>query len=266
MPALLSIENLSSGYGRNEVLHGVSLEIGEGEIVTLLGANGAGKTTLLDTVTGLVQPRGGAIMFASQPISALATAAIVRRGVALVPERRQLFGAMSVEENLLLGAYSRSERGRATLRADLDEQYELFPRLRERRRQLAQSLSGGEQQMTAIARALMARPKLLLMDEPSLGLAPLMLEQIIKCIVELRRRGTTILLVEQNARVALGIADRGYVMETGRVVLSGAAATLLQDPVVQDAYLGGQGSSSRAMEERIRVRARRYAADVKIHD
>lgn len=265
MPVLLTIENLMSGYGQNQVLHGVSLDVGEGEIVTLLGANGAGKTTLLDTITGLVQPRGGAIVFAGRPIATLSTAAIVRRGIAQVPERRQLFGVMSVEENLLLGAYGRAGRDSASMRADLEAQYELFPRLRERRRQMARSLSGGEQQMAAIARALMARPRLLLLDEPSLGLAPLMVDQIIKCIVELRRRGGTILLVEQNARVALGIADRGYVMETGRIALSGAAGSLLEDPVVQDAYLGGQGSSSRAMEERIRARASLYAAEVELN-
>jgi len=258
MAALLEIENVTAGYGRNQVLHGVSLTVAEGEIVTLLGANGAGKTTLLDTVMGLVRARAGAIAFAGEPISALATAAIVRRGIALAPERRQLFGAMSVEENLLLGAYGRAQRGAESPRADLDAQYRRFPRLRERRRQLAQSLSGGEQQMAAIARALMARPRLLLLDEPSLGLAPLMVEQIFQCIEELRRGGGTILLVEQNARAALGIADRAYVLETGRITLSGNAAALLENPAVQDAYLGGQGSSSRAMEERIRARAALY--------
>jgi branched-chain amino acid transport system ATP-binding protein len=258
MGALLDIKDLAAGYGRNQVLHGVSLEVAEGEIVTLLGANGAGKTTLLDTVMGLVGARAGDILFAGETIAALATAAIVRLGIALVPERRQLFGAMSVEENLLLGAYGHAERTATSLRADLDAQYELFPRLRERRRQTARSMSGGEQQMAAIARALMARPRLLLLDEPSLGLAPLMVEQIVKCILELRQRGGTILLVEQNARIALGIADRGYVIETGRITLSGEASVLLANPAVQDAYLGGQNSSSRAMEERIRARATLY--------
>jgi branched-chain amino acid transport system ATP-binding protein len=166
---------------------------------------------------------------------------------------------MTVEENLLLGGYGRSERGAAAMRADLAAQYELFPRLRERRRQLAHSLSGGEQQMAAIARALMARPKLLLLDEPSLGLAPLMVDQIVQCIIDLRSHGGTILLIEQNARAALGIADRGYVLETGKITASGKASDLLANSAVQDAYLGGQGAESRAMEERIRARAVLYA-------
>jgi len=262
MPALLDIRNLATGYGRNQVLHGVSLQVDEAEIVALLGANGAGKTTLLDTVVGLVRARAGEILFAGEAITTLATAAIVRRGIVLVPERRQLFGMMSVEENLLLGAYGRAGRDAASVRADLEAQYELFPRLRERRRQLARSLSGGEQQMAAIARALMARPRLLLLDEPSLGLAPLMVEQILTCILELRRRGGTILLIEQNARAALGIADRAHVIETGRIALAGKASELLENPAVQDAYLGGQGSSARAMEERIRARAQLYESGI----
>jgi len=260
---LLDIANVSAGYGRIEVLHGVSLNVRAGEIVALLGANGAGKTTLLSTAMGLLPARTGAISFAETPIQRLDTAAIVRLGLALVPERRELFGAMNVEENLLLGAYGVAGGGPASRRADLEAQYELFPRLKERRRQLAHSLSGGEQQMAAIARALMARPRLLLLDEPSLGLAPLIIEQIVQCIVDMRDRGGTILLVEQNARAALGIADRGYVIENGRIALSGTASELLADPAVQDAYLGGQGSTARAMEERIRARAAYYAATAK---
>jgi len=256
MADLIDIADLSAGYGRIEVLHRVSLTVREGEIVALLGANGAGKTTLLSTVMGLVKARAGSIAFDGAAIASLDTAEIVRRGIAAVPERRQLFGGMTVEENLLLGAYGRADRN--GVRNDLAAQYQLFPRLRERRHQLAHSLSGGEQQMVAIARALMARPKLLLLDEPSLGLAPLMVEQIVQCILDLRARGGTILLVEQNARAALGIADRGYVLETGRITVSGKASDLLDDSSVQDAYLGGRGASSRAMEERIRALADSY--------
>ncbi|HVO15334.1 MAG TPA: ABC transporter ATP-binding protein [Alphaproteobacteria bacterium] len=261
MAALLHLEGVSSGYGRTAVLHEISLEVAAGEIVALIGANGAGKSTLLNTVTGLIPTRGGSTLFDAAPIDGLDTERIVRLGVTQVPERRQLFGTMTVEENLLMGAYARADRpGKARLAADLEEQYEQFPRLKERRRQLAQSMSGGEQQMAAIARALMSRPRLLLLDEPSLGLAPLIVRQIMEQIVTLRRRGCTILLVEQNARVALEIADRGYVLETGRITLAGPASDLLDDPAVQDAYLGGQGAGSRAMEERIRARAETYRA------
>ena len=258
MAAMLEVSDVLSGYGRTEVLHGVSLEIGEHEIVTVLGANGAGKSTLLSTIMGVAPARSGAIRFLGEPIEKADTAGIVRRGLCAVPERRQLFGEMTVEENLLLGAYGRAERTAGTVRDDLEAQYGLFPRLRERRRQMARSLSGGEQQMAAIARAFMARPKLLLLDEPSLGLAPRMVEQIVQCIIDYRARGGTVLLVEQNARAALSVADRGYVLATGRITMVGRARQLLENPAVQDAYLGGQGTGARAMEERIRARAEVY--------
>jgi branched-chain amino acid transport system ATP-binding protein len=262
MAALLEIADLRAGYGRTEALHGVSLEVHEGEIVALLGANGAGKSTTLNTVMGRLPARSGRIDFDGHPIAALPTREIVRLGLALVPERRQLFGPMTVEENLLVGAYARADRpSKAVLAADLAAQFALFPRLQERRRQLAQSLSGGEQQMAAIARGLMARPRLLLLDEPSLGLAPLIAAQIMEQIADLRRRGCTILPVEQNARVALGIADRAYVLETGSIALSGPAAELLENSAIQEAYLGGQGADAERMERRIRARAAKYAAD-----
>jgi branched-chain amino acid transport system ATP-binding protein len=253
MTALLDINGLISGYGRIKVLHGISLRVSEGEIVAILGANGAGKSTLLNTIMGQIPARDGTVDFDGSRLDRLDTQAIVRRGLALVPERRQLFGAMSVEENLLLGAYSRVDRD--GVRADIATQFALFPRLKERRRQLARSLSGGEQQMAAISRALMARPRMLLLDEPSLGLAPQMIATIVNTLLELRRGGGTLLLVEQNARAALSLADRAYIMETGRIVLEGKAAELLNNPAVQDAYLGGQGTRERAMEERIRARA-----------
>jgi branched-chain amino acid transport system ATP-binding protein len=253
MTTLLDINGLISGYGRIKVLQGISLRVNQGEIVAILGANGAGKSTLLNTIMGQIPARDGIVSFDGSRIDRLDTQAIVRRGLVLVPERRQLFGAMSVEENLLLGAYSRVDRD--GVRADIAQQFALFPRLRDRRRQLARSLSGGEQQMAAISRALMARPRMLLLDEPSLGLAPQMIATIVNTLLELRGGGGTLLLVEQNARAALSLADRAYIMETGRIVLEGTAAELLDNPAVQDAYLGGQGTRERAMEERIRARA-----------
>jgi branched-chain amino acid transport system ATP-binding protein len=253
MTTLLDINGLISGYGRIKVLQGISLRVNQGEIVAILGANGAGKSTLLNTIMGQIPARDGTVSFDGSRLDRLDTQAIVRRGLALVPERRQLFGAMSVEENLLLGAYSRVDRD--GVRADIAQQFALFPRLRDRRRQLARSLSGGEQQMAAISRALMARPRMLLLDEPSLGLAPQMIATIVNTLLELRSGGGTLLLVEQNARAALSLADRAYIMETGRIVLEGTAAELLDNPAVQDAYLGGQGTRERAMEERIRARA-----------
>lgn len=251
--ALLDINGLISGYGRIKVLHGISLRVNQGEIVAILGANGAGKSTLLNTIMGQIPARDGTVNFDDNRLDRLDTQAIVRRGLALVPERRQLFGAMSVEDNLLLGAYSR--RDREGVRADMAAQFALFPRLKERRRQLARSLSGGEQQMAAISRALMARPRMLLLDEPTLGLAPQMIAAIVNTLLELRRSGGTLLLVEQNARAALSLSDRAYIMETGRIVLEGTGSELLDNPAVQDAYLGGQGTRERAMEERLRARA-----------
>jgi branched-chain amino acid transport system ATP-binding protein len=254
MSASLELERVSGGYGRSPVLRDVSLSVAKGEIVALIGANGAGKSTLLNTVMGLVKPTGGAIRYDGRAIGGLPTPAIVRAGLAQVPERRQLFGAMTLEENLRMGAYT--ERDRAAVALALEEQYEMFPVLRERRHQLAQTLSGGEQQMVAIARAMMSRPRLLLLDEPSLGLAPLIVERIMKQITALRAAGGTVLVVEQNARAALDIADRGYVLENGAVTLAGAARELLDNAAIQDAYLGGQGGSSRAIEERIRAKRR----------
>jgi branched-chain amino acid transport system ATP-binding protein len=241
---------VSSGYGSSPVLHEVSLDVRVGEIVALIGANGAGKSTLLNTVMGMVRASRGAITFEGRQITGLRTPDIVRAGLAQVPERRQLFGTMSVEENLRMGAYASP----ADVGARLAQQFALFPILGERRRQPAQTLSGGEQQMLAIARANMSRPKLLLLDEPSLGLAPLLVARVMNEIQRLRAAGSTILIVEQNARAALIAADRGYVIENGRVTRSGDAAVLLADPAVQDAYLGGEGGSSRAMEVRIRAR------------
>jgi branched-chain amino acid transport system ATP-binding protein len=254
MSALLELEAVTSGYGRLPVLREVSLNVASGEIVALIGANGAGKSTLLNTVMGMVAVAGGAIRFDRRTITGLPTSAIVRAGLAQVPERRQLFGAMTVEENLRLGAYVHHDRA-AVVEAQT-EQLRQFPILAERRRQAAQTLSGGEQQMLAIARAMMSRPRLLLLDEPSLGLAPLVVERIMAQIVALRAAGGTVLVVEQNARAALDVADRGYVLENGRITVAGDATALLGNPAVQDAYLGGQGGSARAIEQRIRARRR----------
>jgi branched-chain amino acid transport system ATP-binding protein len=245
---LLEIDRVAGGYGRTTVLRGVSLTVAVGEIVALIGPNGAGKSTLLNTVMGLLPVTGGDIRFDGRSIMGLPTPTIVRAGLGQVPERRQLFGDMSVEENLRMGAYTVADRG--AIAAGLEEQFARFPILRERRRQATSTLSGGEQQMVAIARAMMARPRLLLLDEPSLGLAPMFAERIMDQIVALRETGKTILLVEQNARAALGIAGRGYVLENGAIAIAGAASELLASPAVQDAYLGGQNHAS--LEERIR--------------
>jgi branched-chain amino acid transport system ATP-binding protein len=248
---LLELDGLASGYGRALVLDGVSLQVDEGEIVALVGANGAGKSTLLNTVMGLVDVRRGDIRFDGQSIVRRATSAIVRAGIAQVPERRQLFGEMTVAENLRLGAYACSDRTR--IAETLEEQFERFPILRERHRQAAGTLSGGEQQMVAIARAAMSRPRLLLLDEPSLGLAPIIVAQIMDQILAFRSSGGTVFVVEQNVRAALEIADRGYVIENGRIILSGRASELLGSPAVQDAYLGGKGAAPRAIESRLRA-------------
>jgi branched-chain amino acid transport system ATP-binding protein len=249
---LLELDRVVSGYGRSPVLDGVSLQVGQGEIVALIGANGAGKSTLLNTVMGLVDVRGGDITFQGRSIARWSTAAIVGAGIALVPERRQLFGEMTVADNLRLGAYARSDRGR--IGETMEQQLEAFPVLRERQRQAAGTLSGGEQQMLAIARATMSHPRLLLLDEPSLGLAPIIVAQIMDWIVAFRAAGGTVLIIEQNVRAALDVADRGYVIENGLIKLSGAAKELLGDPAVQDAYLGGQGADIRAVESRIRAK------------
>lgn len=229
---MLEIANLSSCYGRIPALAGVSLDVRSGELVALVGANGAGKTTLLRTISGVQPASGGSIRFDGQDLARLPARARVQLGIVQVPEGRQVFGPMSVEDNLRLGAFARGSD------THLEPVLELFPVLAEKRREAAGNLSGGQQQMLAIGRALMARPRLLLLDEPSMGLAPRLVAEIFARIAALRRLGTTILLVDQNARAALGIADRGYVMETGRIVLGGGARDLLRNPQVQRAYLG----------------------------
>jgi len=234
---LLSVDGVRVAYGAVVALEEVTLGVEAGEVVTVIGANGAGKTTLMKTIAGLLKAREGTISFAGNDITAMGAPAVVRQGVSLVPEGRQVFARMSVHENLLLGAYS-GDGG--TLRGDMERGFDLFPRLRERRSQLAGTLSGGEQQMLAIARGLMSRPRLLLMDEPSLGLAPRLVRETFAVIESLRGQGTTILMVEQMARMALRVSDRAYVLEHGRIVHQGASADLLDDPRVVGAYLGGR--------------------------
>ena len=232
---MLRLENVHTGYSAADVLHGVSLQVAVGEIVTVLGANGAGKSTTLMTIAGVNPCRQGRIIFAGEDISNLPAHEIVRRGIAQVPEGRRIFPKLTVRENLELGAFQR----RDDIAGDLERAFDLFPILRERTGQLGGTLSGGEQQMLAIARALMARPKLLLLDEPSLGLAPLMVAKIFEIIHAINQQGTTILLVEQNANMALHIAQRGYVLETGRIVLEDSAANLINNEQVKKSYLGG---------------------------
>jgi branched-chain amino acid transport system ATP-binding protein len=234
---LLSVRGLKVAYGAVQALKGVDLEVFEGEIVALVGGNGAGKTTLMKAISGLVPLQSGVIRFGADDVSALPPHRRVRLGIAQSPEGRQVFADQSVEDNLLLGAYLRGNHA-AKLAADLDAQYRLFPRLRERRLQQAGTLSGGEQQMLAIGRALMAAPKLLLLDEPSLGLAPLIVKEIFEIIGRLRGAGVTVLLVEQMANQALRIADRAYVLKTGEIASHGRAADVRADPAVRDAYLG----------------------------
>ncbi|MBI2566123.1 MAG: ABC transporter ATP-binding protein [Candidatus Schekmanbacteria bacterium] len=233
---LLRLSGVHAGYERMAVLHGVELEVHPGEIVTLVGANGAGKSTTLNTISGVIKARRGRVEIDGEDVTQASIPGIVKRGVIQVPEGRRLFSELTVHENLLMGAYLR--RDKAAIRADIDRVFHLFPRLEERRKQKAGSLSGGEQQMCAIARALMARPRLLLLDEPSLGLAPLTAQRIFSVIKELNEQGVTVFLVEQNAFAALRLAHRGYVMETGAVVMSGPAEELLRDPRVRAAYLG----------------------------
>jgi branched-chain amino acid transport system ATP-binding protein len=232
---VLRVENLASSYGRIEALHGVSIEVAAGEIVALLGANGAGKTTLIRAISGVQPISIGRILLDGRAIERMPAHARVALGIAQVPEGRQLFAPLAVEDNLKLGAWIRREQSVA---ADLAEIYALFPMLAERRRIAAGTLSGGQQQMLAIGRALMAKPRLLLLDEPSMGLAPILVEQIFEVVRGLQRRGLTVLLVEQNARAALAIADRSYVLETGRITVSGTAADVSVDPRVREAYLG----------------------------
>ncbi|HTH17726.1 MAG TPA: ABC transporter ATP-binding protein [Magnetospirillum sp.] len=232
---LLEISDLSSHYGRILALKGIDLKVAEGELVALVGANGAGKTTLLRCLSGVQPPTGGSVRFDGADITKLAAERRVALGIAQVPEGRQVFGPLSVEDNLRLGAYRR--RGK-DVDADLDRMYALFPILKEKRALAAGTLSGGQQQMLAMARALMSHPRLLLLDEPSMGLAPLLVAEIFQAVQELKRQGTTIFLVEQNATAALGIADRAYVLETGAVVMEGEGAALLADERVKSAYLG----------------------------
>ncbi|MFZ5448186.1 MAG: ABC transporter ATP-binding protein [Thermodesulfobacteriota bacterium] len=233
---MLQVFNLQVSYGAIKALDGVSFCVPKGEIVALLGANGSGKTTTLRAITGLETPQGGRIIFTGREIQGRPTHEIIRAGIALAPEGRRIFANLTVYENLLLGAYFR--RDQRTLKRDLDLIYDTFPRLAERRAQAAGTLSGGEQQMLAVGRALMSRPKLLLLDEPSLGLAPLLIKEVFYIITLLNQRGVTILLVEQNAAAALQIAHHGYVLETGRVVLAGSGPDLLAHPHLQQAYLG----------------------------
>jgi branched-chain amino acid transport system ATP-binding protein len=236
---MLEICNVSTYYGHIQALHGVSLEVEAGEIVSLIGANGAGKSTLLNTISGIVPARSGEILLDGKDIAHLAAEKIVGLGISQVPERRQVFGELAVRDNLRLGAYLRlRKRQNPEVRRDLEAIYEMFPILEQRQNQLAGTLSGGEQQMLAIGRGLMARPKVLLLDEPSLGLAPLLVKEIFRVLQRLRDEGTTLLLVEQNARAALAISDRAYVLETGVIVMSGVARELIADEDVQKAYLG----------------------------
>ncbi|MEJ2356473.1 MAG: ABC transporter ATP-binding protein [Deinococcales bacterium] len=233
--SLLEISDLEVAYGQIQALKGISLEVAEGEVVAMLGANGAGKTTLMRTLSGLIPPKAGRIVYRGEEITHLGADRIVRRGIAQSPEGRRVFGTLTVAENLRLGAYTRPPD---EVEGSRTQVYELFPRLYERRAQLAGTLSGGEQQMLAIGRALMARPRLLLLDEPSLGLAPLLVKGIFRALQDIRETGVTILLVEQNARMALRLADRGYVLEVGSIVHEDGAAELLASPEVQAAYLG----------------------------
>ena len=236
---MLEVRGVTTFYGAIQALHGVDLDVGKGEIVTLIGANGAGKSTLLMTICGNPRARDGLIRLEGEEITQLPTHEIVQRGVAQVPEGRRIFPRMSVLENLLMGTFQRSDRNnRKAVNADIDRVYALFPRLNERRQQKAGTLSGGEQQMVAIGRALMARPKLLLLDEPSMGLAPIFVERIFEIIREINGQGTPILLVEQNALMALDVANRGYVLETGKVALADDAKKLKQNEGVQKTYLG----------------------------
>jgi branched-chain amino acid transport system ATP-binding protein len=233
--ALLEVEDLHTFYGNIEALKGVSLEVAEGEIVTLIGSNGAGKSTTLRSISGLTPPRTGSVRFDGQEIGRVAPQDIVRMGISQSPEGRRCFSRMTVAENLDMGAYLRRDN---EIVSDLNRVFELFPRLKERERQKAGTMSGGEQQMLAIGRALMARPKLLLLDEPSMGIAPILVDRIYETIVEINKQGTTILLVEQNANYALGVSKRGYVLETGKVALTDASDALRTNPEVQKAYLG----------------------------
>ncbi len=243
---MLEVRDLVTAYGRIEALKGVDLDAAEGRITCILGPNGAGKTTLLMTIAGVLKPSRGTIRFQERNIARFSSVAVVKRGISLVPENRLVFPQMSVRENLMAGAYQRLPRQRTAVLADLEEMFERFPRLRERAWQEAGTLSGGEQQMLAVGRALMARPKCLLMDEPSLGLAPLIVAEIFDAIAELNRSGVTILLVEQNAHMALTVAHHFYLLEQGRVTFDGDPGALAEDEVIQRAYLGTNKTADQA--------------------
>lgn len=234
---LLELENIDTAYGAVQVHFGLSLRVEPGQIVSLLGGNASGKSTTMKIILGLVQPRAGRVLFDSQPITGMPTPQIIRRGIASVPESRRLFGQMSVRENVIMGAYAR--RDRATVAEDLNRVLGLFPRLHERLNQRAGTLSGGEQQMVAMARALMSRPRLICMDEPTMGLSPLYVERVLELIETINQQGVSVFMVEQNANLALQIAHYGYVLQNGRIALQGTASDLRTNPQIRDAYLGG---------------------------
>jgi branched-chain amino acid transport system ATP-binding protein len=234
---MLELQGVDTFYGPSQVLNDVSLQVNQGEIVCLLGANAAGKTTTMKTIFGIVRPRRGAVVFEGQQISGTSTDRIIGKGLALVPEGRRVFSRMSVHENLEMGAYMRNNR--AELQSDIERVYTLFPRLKERDKQISGTMSGGEQQMLAIGRALMSRPRLMCMDEPSMGLSPILVQTVFDTIQEIRKTGVTIFVVEQNAFMALNVADRGYVLQQGRIVLSDTSKNLLDNDLVRRAYLGG---------------------------
>jgi branched-chain amino acid transport system ATP-binding protein len=237
--AILKLDKINSFYGPIQVHYDFSIEVGRGQIVCLLGGNASGKSTTMKVILGLLKPRSGDVILDGSSITGLPTPQIIRRGLGSVPEARRLFGAMSVRENVLMGAYTRSDK---EIAPDYERMMELFPRLRERTNQAAGTLSGGEQQMVAMARALMGRPRVLVMDEPTMGLSPLFVDRVLELIQTVNKQGITIFMVEQNAHLALQIADFGYVLQTGRIALSGPARDLLHDPRIRDAYLGGQAA------------------------